>query len=101
MSAGQALVDTSLSVPTDSTQPRVGVTLFINGLPVVDGVVVPIPWCTGDEVRADCRLSTSEGKSVATSRAYTIRLLDLRPYPRAATPIVRTDYIATFAVAPL
>ena len=102
VSAGEAFVSTVFVVGAPSTPPQsFGVTVFVNGLPIMDGVPVPVPWCISAASRVECKLSTSEGKSAVRAQGYTIRLIDLKPHPRAATPIERADYVGTFVVAPL
>ena len=98
VSAGEALVSVRFGTrPVPPPGVRLGV--LIDGALIVDGVRVPVPWCTAEPSLVNCRLSTSEGRSTVTTGAYTIRLIQLTPSPRAATPIAPGDYVGTFVVA--
>ncbi len=79
--AGEAIVAVNITLPT--------------ALP--NGVAAP-PACDVTGLRADCLLSTTNGKTTAPLGDYSIGLVQLAPYPRAATPIRTQDYIATIVV---
>jgi hypothetical protein len=97
--AGEALVGVKFGTRSNPPPAGPSLRLLIDGAPIVDGVRVPVPWCTAEPSPIDCRLSTSEGKSAVRTGAHTIRLIQLTPAPRAATPIARGDYVGTFVVA--
>jgi hypothetical protein len=101
VSAGEALADVILLIRSEDPPARsVTLQLYVNGVPVIDGQLASVPWCAGDITRWECRLSTAAAKSTAGARAFTIRLVDLKPQRRAATPIARGDYVGTFVVDP-
>jgi hypothetical protein len=104
VSAGEALADVIFLTRSEDPPARslslLSLQLYVNGVPIIDGQPATVPWCAGDITRWECRLSTAAAKSTAGARAFTIRLVDLKPHPRAATPIGRGDYIGTFVVAP-
>jgi hypothetical protein len=101
VSAGEALADVIFLIrPEDPPARSLSVQLYVNGVPIIDGQPASVPWCAGDITRWECRLSTAAAKSTAGARAFRIRLVDLQPHRRAATPIARGDYVGTFVVDP-
>lgn len=98
--AGDAVVLVALSDQSALPGERsLSVTLFVGG-EIVTNEGVGLPVCSTTPGRADCYLSTAEGKTTATTRGHTIELKRLTPHPRAATPIPPGDYSATFVVSP-
>ena len=100
VSAGEALADVLFMVRRE--QPpglSLIVGVYINGVPIIDGQLATVPWCVGELSRRECRLSTAAARSTAHSRPFTVRLIDLKPHPRAAAQIPRGDYVGTFVVA--
>jgi hypothetical protein len=100
--AGEAVVSVifgtrSIPPPPPGTTALTG-TVLVNGSVIIDGVAVPVPWCTSPSGTIYCRLATAEGKSTSKAGAYTIRLIGLTPVPRAAS-IARSDYVATFVIS--
>ena len=93
--AGEAIV--RIIVVQRGVVPPPGVSLnliriFINGL--------TDPPCVTRPGSVDCVLRTSSGKAIIETETHTITLLQLAPYPRAATPIPPGDYVGTFIVTP-
>ena len=99
--AGEAVVSVRFAVRSSPPPPPLRLEGFSNGALIVDGVAVPVPWCTAEPSPINCHLSTSVGKSTVTTGAYAIRLIQLTPAPRAVAPVARGDYVGTFVVAPL
>ena len=100
-SAGEALADVIFLIGSEGPPARtLSLQPYVNGVPIIDGQLASIPWCAGDLTRWECRLSTAAAKSTAGARAFTIRLVDLKPHRSAATSIARDDYVGTFVVAP-
>jgi hypothetical protein len=102
VSAGEALADVIFLIRSEDPPARslslLSLQLYVNGVPIIDGQSATVPWCAGDITRLECRLSTAAAKSTAGARAFTIRLVDLKPHRRAATPVVRGDYVGTFVI---
>ncbi len=93
--AGEAIV--RIIVVQRGVVPPPGMSLnliriFINGL--------TDPPCVTRPGSVDCVLRTSSGKAIIETETHTITLLQLAPYPRAATPIPPGDYVGTFIVTP-
>jgi hypothetical protein len=99
--AGEAVVSVRFAVRSSQPPSPLRLEGFSNGALIVDGVAVPVPWCTAEPSPINCHLSTSEGKSTVRTGAYAIRLIQLTPAPRAAAPVARGDYVGTFLVARL
>jgi hypothetical protein len=100
VSGGDAFADVMFMTRPEEVPARaLRVQLYVNGVPIIDGQLATVPWCVGDLGRWDCRLSTNAGKSAARAQEFTIRLVDLKPQRRAATPIARGDYVGTFVIA--
>ena len=100
VSAGEALADVLFLIrPEEPPARSLGLQLYVNGVPIIDGQPATVPWCAGELTRWECRLSTAAPKSTAGARGFTIRLVELKHSRRAATPIARGDYIGTFVVS--
>jgi hypothetical protein len=99
--AGEAVVSVIFGTRSIPPPPpgTITLTLMVNGSLIVDGVAVPVPWCTPPPGTINCRLATAEDKSTVKTGAYTIRLIRLTPVPRASTPVARGDYVGTFVVS--
>ena len=103
VSAGEALVDVIFLIAPEGPPPRsisLQATLTVNGVPFIDGQPATVPWCAGGNNHWDCRLSTAAPKSSAGARAFTVRLVDLKPHPHAVTPVVSGGYVGTFVITP-
>ena len=100
VSAGEVLTDVVFMLPSQEV-PGLSLSagVSVNGVPIIDGRPATVPWCVGDFSRWDCRLSTAAAKSTARVRSFTVRLVDLKPQRRAATPIARGDYVGTFVIS--
>jgi hypothetical protein len=99
VSGGEALADVIFLVrPEEPSTRALSVQPYVNGVPIIDGQPATVPWCAGSITRWECRLSTAEAKSTADARPFTVRLIDLKPSPRAGVPIVRGDYVGRFAI---
>jgi hypothetical protein len=55
--------------------------------------------CVGESNLAQCVLTTTPNASSASHAAYTVRLVQLAPYPRSAVSIRPEDYVATLVVS--
>ena len=99
VSAGEALADVIFLVrPEEPPARSLSLQIYVNGVPIIDGQLATVPWCAGNTSRWECRLSTNAMKSTANARPFTVRLVDLKPRPRAGTPIGRDDYVGTFVI---
>jgi hypothetical protein len=97
--AGEAVITVVL------TQPSAVVSTSISGLSVsasasVVGGAAPPGTCLGSAGRFECALATTSSRSTASQGSYSIRLVQVAPYPHSASPIRREDYVATLVVAP-
>jgi hypothetical protein len=99
VSDGEALADVLFIVRREQPPgPSLIGGVYINGVPIIDGQPATVPWCVDEISQWKCRLSTATAKSAANARPFTVRLVDLKPPPRVATPIARPDYVATFVI---
>jgi hypothetical protein len=99
VSAGEALADVLFLVRREQPPgPALIGRVYINGVPIIDGQPATVPWCAEEISQWKCRLSTATAKSTADARPFTVRLVDLKPHPRAATPVPRGDYVGTFVI---
>jgi hypothetical protein len=54
----------------------------------------------GSLARADGVLGTTPGTSTTAIGEYSVRLVQIEPYPQAARPITPADYVITLVVSP-
>ncbi len=105
-SLGAGVTITFVEVRSDSRCPMDAVCVWAGEAVISLAFDQPAPSssalpgaCTGSGNRAECTLSTTPNGSSVAHGAWTIRLVQLAPYPRATTPIRREDYVATLVVA--
>jgi len=86
--AGEGLVTILLS---QAPLPPLSVTVLTGGMRA--------GTCVGESNRGECVLTTSPNGSTASHAAYTVRLVQLAPYPSSAASIRPEDYVATLVVS--